>query len=123
MLNKEVLEVLEYELGAIKQRLLEDACEHLWHIIDWILDNSYRHAVISEICYWLDYIKDVEDDEKLSEKTRGLIQQINEKIYGGLGLLEGVISYWICSEMNTFDMETLEDIMVELLKDVEKGGI
>ena len=118
MLREEVLEVLEYEFKAIKEQLLEDVCEHIWHIIDWILDNSYRHTIISEISCWLNYIKNVEDVEKLSEKTNGLIQLINEKVYDGFGLLNGVISYWIM----TFDMETMEDIMVELLKDVEKGG-
>ena len=122
MLNEEVLEVLEVEFKAIKERPLHDACEHLWHIINWILDNCYRHVAINEISCWLDYVKSTEDEEKLSEKTRQLIQQINEKVWDGFGLLEGAISYWIMSENMTFDMDTLEDIMVELLKDVEEGG-
>lgn len=83
-----------------------------------MLDNSYRHAAVSEIGCWLDYVKNIEDVEKFSEKTRQLILQINKKVWDGLGLLDGVISYWIMSETTTFDIETLEDIMTELLKDV-----
>lgn len=120
-MNEEVLEVLECELRAIKERLLQDACEHLWKLIDWILDNSYRHAAINEIGCFLDNVKSAESEDRFSQKTQRLIKQISEKVYDGFGLLEGVISYWIMSEMNTFDMDTLEEIMAELLKDFEEG--
>ena len=120
MLEGNVLEVLECEFKAIKERLLQEVSGHLWQLVDWMLDNSYRHVVISEIHCWLDYVKSIEDEEVFSEKTRDLIKRLNENIYDGFGLLEGVISYWIMSEIMTFDMDTLEDIMTELLKDVEE---
>jgi len=124
-MKEEVLEVLECEFRKIKEWLLRDVCEHLWHIITWMLDNSYRHAVISEIGSWLDYIKATDTVEQLTEHTRQLLPLLNSTVYEGLGLLDGVISYWIVSEVNTFDTDTLENIMTELLTVVRadmKGG-
>ena len=118
---KEVLEVLECELKAIKERLAQDLFNHLEYSIDWVLDNSYRHAALSEVSCWIDYVSSTEE-EKLPGRTQELIHRISNEVMEEDCFIECIVSHWIMSEIMTFDMETLEDIMEELLDDFKTEG-